>query len=439
MPLSEPKLLRIRFLGQPMATLAQAGDPPEYALAFEPAFLETGHDLSPLRLPRESLSDRPTIYRERLSPFPGGLPGLIADSLPDTWGRRMQDLAHPGLTTVLGRLAAVGIRGPGALTFEPALDQAEPAIQANLAHLAEEAARLLHPSTQLTPDRVDRILAHGGSSLGGAQPKITAYLPEGDQLDLREILIGGEPPPGFHPHILKFSPLDDEGGGSVEFAFAQMARHAGIRVAPSCLVHDGRRRHFATSRFDRIRKADGTLARRHVHSLSGMLHQEPSQGGIDYDDFIRLARRLTGATGAEECFRRAVFNLLATNRDDHGRNHAFIYHEATREWALSPAYDLNPNVSTVLIGLAWMKSMAIPSSFSQLTRLAESGGITRARATTIFEQVQAAVGEWPRIAAETGVPPAIAQSWHQDMLAQTSRLRADAANRPKPGGRAARP
>jgi len=110
--------------------------------------------------------------------------------------------------------------------------------------------------------------------------------------------------------------------------------------------------------------------------LSGFLHQRASDGQIDYEQFIRSARdSRRRRRGARECFRRAVFNLLTTNRDDHGRNHAFLYNETDRTWTLSPAYDLNPNVANVLIALTWLGSPEIPTRFEQLTRLAEIGGI----------------------------------------------------------------
>jgi serine/threonine-protein kinase HipA len=429
----EPKTLQLRFLGQPMATLAQAGDPAEYALAFDSGFLASGHDLSPLKLPRESLTTSPIIYREGTTPFPGGLPGLIADSLPDSWGRRMQQLAYPGIKTLLGRFAAVGARGPGAITFEPMLGTEDTATPVNLARMAEEAARLAKTPSELTSERVDQFLVKGSPGLGGVQPKTAVHLPDGGTLiDLKEVLVEGQPPKGYRSYILKFSPLDDEGGGCTEYAFSEMARRAGINVAPSCLVNDGKRRHFATLRFDRIRNPDGSQGRRHIHSLSGMLHQPASNGGIDYEDFIRLTRRLVGVPAAEDCFRRGVFNLLATNRDDHGRNHAYIYDETTRLWDLSPAFDLNPNVSTVLIALSWLHSMVIPQSFDPLLELAEIGGISGQRAREIYAEVDAAVLEWPAIAAGVGVPTSVIEIWQKDMLGQTRALRADAQRKPTP-------
>lgn len=427
MPGGKPNILRLRFQGRPLATLAQAGDPPVYALEFDPKFLATGHDLSPLRLPRESLSTRAAIFRPGDSPFEGGLPGLIADSLPDSWGAKVQRATYPEVRTLLGRLAAVGNRGPGAITFEPRLDQDETTSAFNLAQLAVEADRLARQPEVLQAERVDRALQKGGSSLGGIHPKISAFLPDqGDLIDLREVFVGGTPPNGCQFCVLKFSPEDDEGGGAVEYAFARAAMAAGINVARPYLVHDGRRRHFACVRFDRPQGPGYSFRRLHAPTLSGLLHQQPSDGAIDYEDFIRLARNLAGVPAAEECFRRAVFNLLATNRDDHGRNHAFLYDKTTRQWSLSPAYDLNPNVSNVLIALRWLGSMQIPTTFDSLLRLAEIGGVSSAAARRIYAEVEAGVAQWPALAASAGVPKHIAETWAGEMTRQTKSLRTDA-------------
>src|SRR5688572_6157602 len=123
---------------------------------------------------------------------------------------------------------------------------------------------------------------------------------------------------------------------------------------------------------------------------------------------MRLSRRLGGAPGALECYRRAVFNLLAANRDDHGRNHVFRYNEKSRLWALAPAFDLTPSVFTSLVGLAWLGSMVIPRSFDSLLRLAEIGGISPTTAREVYEQVEAAtLGGWRAAAKQAGVPEAM--------------------------------
>ncbi|RRJ97656.1 type II toxin-antitoxin system HipA family toxin [Opitutaceae bacterium TAV4] len=429
MSLKEPTLLQLHFLGEPMATLAWRADLPAFALECDQSFLERGHDLSPLHLPLELLARGPQVFRPGDTPFTGGLPGLIADSLPDAWGERMLHIELPGLQTVIGKLAAIGQRGPGAITFEPVLGNGGDTRQTttSLAALADKADELRTSVVPLDTGKVNTVLARGGSTLGGAFPKISAHLPlAGDTLDLQKILVGGQPPAGHCPCILKFARSSDEAEGAVEFAWSQMARAAGIRVPRAALVADRERRHFACARFDRHARPDDTWGRRHVHTLSGMLHKRASDGAIDYEEFIRLTRNLCGVTEAAECFRRAVFNLLAVNRDDHGRNHAFLYDEATRTWTLAPAYDLNPNVANVLIGLTWLGRQEIPRRFDDLVRLAALGGLDTRQAKEIYQQVEdATLGGWETAARHAGVPAAVFAYWKKEMETQTKALRED--------------
>lgn len=434
-----PSSVRLAFLGQPMARLIHRETDGAHLLEFEASFLRLGHDLSPVSFPIEQMA-QPRVFRGGDSPFPGGLPGLVADSLPDAWGERMMRAELPEITTIVGQLAAIGRRGPGAITFEPALGPGRDAdaASAELAALAARATALASAQpAPLTTDAVNAVLANGGSSLGGALPKMSAHLPlTADVIDKREILVGGPAPAGHAPCILKFSPADSDGGGAVEFAYMKMAKAAGVRVPRTCLVHDGRRHHFAAARFDRTVADDGTVAKRHVHTLSGLMHRRASDGRLDYSDFMRVARRLCGHEDAVECLRRAIFNLLAVNRNDHGRNHAFLYNEATRTWTLAPAYDLNPNVANVLIGLSWFGSAAIPQTLVDLNRMAELVGIRPTTVRTIFSEVEEAVlGGWRRIATECGVPPEIIAIWEKEMLVQTRSLRADVANYPVKGRR----
>ncbi len=426
----EPNLLQLKFLGSPLGVLAYRPDGPVHALDLDRSFLASGHDLSPLSLPLDSFANGPRLFRPGDTPFAGGLPGLIADSLPDAWGERMLRHEMPEVQTLLGKLAAIGPRGPGAITFEPVLgagaDQNPTAI--DLAALAHDADRLRATPVPLTEEHVNAVLAKGGSTLGGAYPKASVHLRlEGEFIERHEILVGGAPPPGYSPCILKFARSSDEAEGAVEFAFWLMAKNAGIRLPRACLVYDGERRHFAVERFDRYRRADETIGRRHVHSLSGMMHRKAADGAIDYEDFMRLSRRLGGAQEAVECYRRAVFNLLATNRDDHGRNHVFLYDEHARTWALAPAFDLNPSIYNVLIALHWLGSAQIPTQFASLLRLAEIGGISARMAREIYGQVEAAtLGGWRAAATQAGVPAAMIAYWEKEMIQQTQPLRDNA-------------
>jgi len=434
--MEEPDVIQLQFLGQPMGTLAHRARDGTHALELERSFVAQRHQLSPVHLSLESFVQGPRFFRTGDSPFAGGLPGLIADSLPDAWGERMLKSEAPGVRTIVGKLAAIGERGPGAITFVPPIAKGADteSVTVNLARLSDEAAKIAQTPTILTPSKVDHALAHGGSSLGGARPKVSAHLPDsGDFLDLREIRIGGPVPAGHHPGIVKFSPADGEATGQLEFLYWKLAKKAGIDVPRACLINDGARSHFAVTRFDRIQKPDGTWTRRHVHTLSGLLHQRASDGNLDYRDFIRASRTLCDASAARECFRRAVFNLVAGNRDDHGRNHAFRYDEKTRAWSLTPAYDLTPSVANNLIGLSWMGSTAIPQRFSQVVQLAEAGGIERKEAKAIYASVETAVlGGWREAAKYAGVPSAIATAWEKEIFSHTRDLREDVAADARP-------
>src|ERR1035437_4189414 len=119
--MDEPTLLRLKFLGQPLGVLAYRPDIPAYALELDRAFLASGHELSPLNLPIATFAAGPRLFRLGDTPFPGGLPGLIVDSLPDAWGERMLRQEAPEIKSVVGKLAVIGQRGPGAITFEPVL------------------------------------------------------------------------------------------------------------------------------------------------------------------------------------------------------------------------------------------------------------------------------------------------------------------------------
>jgi serine/threonine-protein kinase HipA len=417
-----------------MATLAYRADQNAFALEFDPAFVGEGHDLSPLNLPLQVYGRGVHIFQGSDTPFAGGLPGLIADSLPDAWGEKLLRQEMPEIRTIMGKLAAVGRRGPGAITFEPPLGSGTDTTGTltDLSALVRAADALRTSPVPLNADLINRALARGGSSLGGAYPKISSHLPFGmESLDKKEVLIGGTTPSGHSPCVLKFERVGDEADGAVEFAFSLMAKAAGLRVPQTCLVNDGARRHFACARFDRYQRPDGSWGRHHVHTLSGMLHRRASDGAIDYEEFIRLTRNLCGAGEATECFRRAVFNLLSTNRDDHGRNHAFLYDERHRKWSLSPAYDLNPNVANVLIGLSWLGGAQIPEKFDKIMRLAEIGGISPSKARTIYDQVEEAViAGWPRFAAKAGVPLPMIEYWQREMMVQTAALRKDAEHKP---------
>lgn len=431
MPITEPTILNLRYLGRSMATLAHNAREQSYALQFTEEFLQSGHDLSPLQLPVLRVGGTLQVFRPGSTPLHAGLPGLIADALPDAWGERMLRHERPELRTVMGKLAALGQRASGAITFEPVLGQGgdETLVPMSLAALAREADAFRAEPVSLDRNVVNLALAHAGGTLGGAFPKLSAYLPsapEGTVLSLHELVVGGSTPTDHQPVILKLERLGDETEGAVEFAFWRMARRAGIRVPPAWLVEDEGRHHFATGRFDRVKSAQAERRRLHVHSLSGMLHKPAANGAIGYEELIRLARALGGVAEAHEAFRRILFNLLATNRDDHGRNHAFLYFDQLKTWQLSPAYDLNPNVCNTFIALNWLGDMRLPRRFADVLRLAEVAGMDKREARAMFAEIEGAtVGAWDDEAIRAGVSDFSRKAWGHEIQHQTAELRAD--------------
>lgn len=377
---------------------------------YERSWIESKRELSPWTLPLDI--DRevvPAPDRRKLH----GLHGLFADSLPDAWGMRVLDLAlrrhgiDPPRAGPLDRLAYLGDRTMGALTYRPPTDERHEAVHpASLDRLSAQAERIyegtIGTGSPATPDTIDEIERAAGSA-GGAQPKVLiAVSPDGGSM-----VSGGEAPTGFRAMLLKFTPRRDGLGlrtdcGPLEQAYALMARDAGLRMPMSTLMPtaDGRL-HFAVERFDRT-AAGG---RRHVHTLGGLLGREPWEAG-DYDELFRVTRALTrDVRPLEEVLERLCFNLAVLNDDDHLKNVAFVM-DAEGEWRLAPAYDLTYSPSQ-----GGGRGMSIDGVESDVTWravevLAARHGVKGARAREIRERVEASVGRWARFAEEARVPGA---------------------------------
>ncbi len=375
---------------------------------YSPAFIANRHELSPFRLPLgPGLKTRDTPPGLRL-------PGLFEDSLPDAWGRRvmLEWFRRQGIpehaVTPLRMLAYVGERAMGALRYTPALDIPAPA-ELDLATLCAAAAEAERGG------EIDlAVLARAGSSAGGARPKALVHLaPDHDNNSAADTAssappwFGPNPPSGYTPWLVKFDLGPVPLLGALEESFARLARAAGIEVPPTRLLvttdADGHpRRHFAVRRFDRESTPDGTHRRVHHHTLAALLHM--SAGDLDYQTFLRAARQLTrDEREVWRAYRRAVFNVLAGNRDDHGKNHGFLYRD--RAWTLGPAYDLTPLSPRQLpergMAVCGERHAAGPA---HLRKLAEGEGLDRKRALALIDEVAAALRHWPALAAEAGVP-----------------------------------
>jgi serine/threonine-protein kinase HipA len=358
---------------------------------YAPEFLAAGLPLSPLRLPL-----KPGVQTAPRQPF-AGLFGVFADSLPESYGRLLLDRRlrsvgrDPGALTPLDRLALVGERGFGALRFVPADDVADDELpMPDLDRLQAEALAVIagEPSDMLGA------LQRLGGSAGGARPKAQVWLGDDDAS------LATSRAPGLDPWLVKFrAPGDPEDIGALEAAYNAMASAAGIEVSPWRLLPSRTGPgHFASKRFDR--DADGPL---HLHSLAGLLDADPDGAAVSYREYLRATQYLTrDVREVEAAFRRMAFNVIAHNRDDHARNHAFLM-DASGEWRLAPAFDL-----TFSPGPGGEHYLAVDGEGRRPTRInllaeGKAAGLPAKRLEAILEEVDAAVGQWPKPAAAAGL------------------------------------
>lgn len=286
-----------------------------------------GLELSPLRLPL----DHPGAFVGE--PFFMGLPGLVADALPDGWGLLLMDRAFrragraPEQVSPLDRLAFIGDRAMGALAFEPAEPVEMPAEDLALLRLAEEAAQVL-AGAHGEADATLRLLLLLGGSPQGARPKVLV------DFDAARARIGRS---DTAPWLVKFPGNGEHRDAcAIEELYARLARRCGIEMPESrFFALDGRHAAFGVRRFDR---EDGL--RVPLLSLSAALHVDYRLPALDYEILLRATRRLTGdEREVVKAFERCVFNVLVHNRDDHARNFAFRLDREQR-WRLAPAFDL---------------------------------------------------------------------------------------------------
>lgn len=368
---------------------------------FNPGFLASGIALSPLHL---------RLQPNVLTAIPGlfdGLHGVFNDSLPDGWGRLLLDRhlraqgLSPGALTPLDRLAYVGHRGMGALTYQPEHAQQMPSQThaLDLDDLAKDAQLVLAGETV---DVLERLMELGGSS-AGARPKVLIGLSD----DRRSVVHGVDTLPPGHAHwLVKFrNQSDPDDMGALEVAYAAMAQLAGIQQNPVTLLPSKTGHgHFATLRFDRVGER-----RVHVHTACGMLHADHRLPSIGYETLLKATRALTkNQADVDQMFRRMVFNVLAHNRDDHTKNHAFLLRE-DGAWTVAPAYDL-----TFSDGPAGEHALDVAGEgraprLAQLLEVAKKTGVAAKTANACVAEVRAAVAAWPTIARDTGVSTASAR------------------------------
>jgi len=394
---------------------------------FDRTFLDEGLDLAPLKMPIAEARRGSGRYA-----FPNlpeatfrGLPGLLADCLPDRFGNRLIDawLARQGRTpesfSPVERLCYTGRRAVGALEFAPAvkgsIDDAVPVEVSTLVALAQsvldDRSQLAGHLDENTPDALLDII-RVGTSAGGGRPK--AVIAVNDQTG--EIRSGQvTAPAGFEQWLLKFDGVTDatlgdpKGYGRIEYAYHTMATAAGITMTECRLLEEHSRAHFMTRRFDR----PGGEHRLHLQSLCAMAHfdfNDPQ--AYSYEQAFQVMRELRlPYTDAEQQYRRLVFNIVARNQDDHTKNIAFLMDRHGR-WRLSPAFDVvyafNPQGRWT--SRHQMSVNGKREGFLREDLLAVGREMNIKRAGRIIDEIVEAVAGWPLHAGNAGVETAIIEA-----------------------------
>ncbi len=385
---------------------------------YAPEFLGSGIEVSPITMPLGTgRFSFPNLPRETFK----GLPGLLADSLPDKFGNLLIDqwLAHQGRRPEsfdpVERLCYLGTRAMGALEFCPTLMPDFPPETLHLEALVQLAndalasRESLHANLSEPPDALATIL-RVGTSAGGARAKaVIAWNPQTGEIRSGQVAAGQN----FEPWLLKFDGVtanrdkeinDPLGYGRIEFAYHLMARAAGITMSDCRLLEENGRAHFMTRRFDRA--PDG--GKFHMQSLCAMGHFDFNQAGAySYEQAFQTARRLQlPQPDLTELYRRALFNILSRNQDDHTKNIAFLM-DRRGGWRLAPAYDLiyayNPNGAWTHRHQMTLAGKRENFTTADLLDSASSADLKPTAAKTILKQVHAAISGWRTHAAAAGV------------------------------------
>lgn len=416
-------IAEVRLWGRRIAAVSLDERTGVAAFQYDPEFAQSGIEVSPIVMPLSSrIYTFPSLPRISFH----GLPGLLADSLPDKFGSALIDawLATQGRTpdsfNPVERLCYIGMRGMGALEFAPATGP-RPRRSTRIhvdALVALASDILIHRNAlhdSFTRERRTgtlQDLLRVGTSAGGARAKaVIAWNPETDEVRSGQVTA----PEGFGYWLLKFDGVsgnrdkevqDPKGYTVIEYAYSLMARDAGIEMTECRLLEEGGRRHFMTRRFDRT--SDG--GKIHMQSLAALAHLDFNAAGAhSYEQAFDIIRRLKLPMSAlEQQFRRMIFNVVARNQDDHVKNVAFLMTEEG-EWSLTPAFDLtyacNPDGRWTRYHQMTINGRQDGFSREDFRVCAAAAGLKRGRAEAILDEVRAAVADWPEYARQAGVRP----------------------------------
>ena len=400
-------LAEVKLWGRTIGAVSLEEGSEVAAFEYDAAFARSGIQVSPIVMPLSRRVYRfPELSRETFL----GLPGLLADSLPDKFGNALIDawLAAQGRApqsfNAVERLCYTGERGMGALEFAPAIGPR-----------ARQANRIA----------VDQLVALASEVLTHRNDLQASFADAEKETALRDILRVGTSA-GFEYWLLKFDGVsgnrdkeleDPRGYGLIEYAYYLMARACGIEISECRLFEENGRRHFMTRRFDRLAGGE----KLHMQSLCALAHFDFNLAGAhSYEQALLVMRRLQLPMQAiEQQFRRMVFNIVARNQDDHVKNIAFLMDKAGN-WSLSPAFDVtysfNPQGAWTASHQMSMNGKREGFVLEDFQACARSVSMKRGRAQAIIAEVQKVVSQWREYAQEAGVSDNVSEKIQRTLL-----------------------
>jgi serine/threonine-protein kinase HipA len=409
----------VKIWGETIGAVAWNAQTGVASFEYEPKFINTKIDLAPLKIPISNSNNRIFSFPELrdVKTFKG-LPGLLADVLPDDYGNQLINswLAQNGRPensmNPVELLCFIGTRGMGALEFEPSqLTVNKKAFDIEIDNLISLSQKMLSKregfETNLSEKDQNAMLdiLKIGTSAGGARPKaIIAYNEQTGQVKSGQTLA----PKGFEHWLIKLDTVSDvqfgesTGYGRIEMAYYLMATACGIEMMESRLMEENGRAHFMTKRFDR----EGGAEKHHIQTLCAMQHYDFSQiTSFSYEQLFQTMRLLRlPYPQAEQLFRRMVFNVIARNCDDHTKNFAFRL-KKEGSWELAPAYDIcfayRPDSDWVSQHNLSINGKRKAITKEDLLSLAKRMNIKKAN--TIIEQISITVANWYQYAEKANV------------------------------------
>jgi len=415
--------LEVSLYGQIVGTLFESED----GIYFEYTkdFINSGLEISPLKLPLKT-----GLYTNRDDRHYQTLAGVFHDSLPDKFGTAVIEKYYstkgiePNELSVLQKLAFVGDRAMGGLEYKPKekLDDDTPLQEALAIRGMYDASRIIVEDKPIETIHQIMNFMRSGASAGGARAKAII----GWDRDQKMMKSGGLFTDAYEQWIIKFDAMDERTQKSTDFTkleylYMKMAKESGINVPQIELIDDGELTHFLIKRFDRLKEGKKV----HMHSLASMTHVDFNQPmHYSYDETLRLTSYITNdERDTEELFRRAVFNVIARNQDDHAKNTSYLMDEKGK-WCLSPAYDI-----TYANGQGFTKNhqMSIAGKIRDISRddiykLAEKTKLSKHKQDEIIEKVIDSVSTFKDKAKTLGINKKLVELVNHDFLIREFKL-----------------